>query len=431
LSKVFVLDTNKQPLHPVHPGRARTLLSRGKAAVFKRYPFTIIMKDVITPEPIPLRVKIDPGSKTTGLAIVNDATGEVVFGAELQHRGDVITARLDDRRAVRRSRRQRHTRYRQPRFANRARRQGWLPPSLESRITNITTWVRRLQKLCPLVAISQELVKFDLHLMSNPEVESVGYQQGELAGYEVKEYLLEKWDRTCAYCGKKGIPLQIEHICPRANGGTNRISNLTLACQQCNQAKGTQDITVFLAKKPEVLKRLLAQTKRPLKDAASVNTTRWALYERLQSFDLPVECGTGGRTKYNRIIRRLPKTHWLDAACIGASTPDVLQVAQVVPLLIKAMGHGNRQMCVTDKYGFPGHPKARDKSFMGYQTGDLVKAIIPKGTYAGTYEGRIAIRFRPSFRLGKIDVHPKYLRVLQRCDGYRYEKGAVALPPTA
>ena len=430
MSNVFVIDTKKQPLHPVHPGRARILLSRGQAAVFKRYPFTIVMKEVIQTEPLPFRLKIDPGSKTTGLAIVNDATGEVVFGAELQHRGEFIKARLDDRRAVRRLRRHRHTRYRKPRWNNRVRPKGWLPPSLESRIANITTWVRRLQKVCPIVAISQEFVKFDTQLIQNPEIEGIGYQQGELAGYEVREYLLEKWERSCAYCGKKNVPLQVEHITPRANGGTNRISNLTLACEPCNLAKGTQDVTVFLAKKPDVLKRLLAQAKTPLKDASAVNTIRRALYERLKTCDVPIECGTGGRTKHNRITRHLPKTHWIDAACVGASTPDVLKVASVVPLLIKARGHGNRQMCGVNTYGFPDRHKARHKSFMGYQTGDMVKAIIPKGTYTGIYEGRITIRFRPSFRLGKIYVHPKYLRLLQRCDGYSYEKGTGALPPT-
>lgn len=347
MSNVFVIDSRKQPLHPVHPGRARTLLSTGKAAVFKRYPFTLIMKDTITAEPIPLRLKIDPGSKTTGLAIVNDATGEVVFGAELRHRGEAIKVKLDDRRAVRRKRRQRHTRYRQPRFNNRRKPKGWLPPSLESRIANIATWVRRLQKLCPIVEMSQEVVKFDTHLMTNPEVEGRGYQQGTLAGYETREYLLEKWHHRCAYCGKGDAPLQVEHIHPRSHGGTNRLSNLTLACEQCNQAKGALDIKVFLAKKPDVLQRLLAQANVPLKDASAVNATRWALYERLKT------CG------------------------------------------------------------------------------DMVKAITPKGKYAGTHEGRIVIRFRPSFQLGKIDVHPKYLCVLQRSDGYTYEQGVGVLPLTA
>ncbi len=129
--KVAVLDTNKRVLAPCSPRRARHLLSTGKAAVLKRYPFTIILKrevtDVVTPE---LRVKVDPGSKVTGLAIVNQATGEVIFGAELHHRGQAIKASLDSRRSLRKGRRNRKTRYRKPRFLNRVRSQanGWLAP---------------------------------------------------------------------------------------------------------------------------------------------------------------------------------------------------------------------------------------------------------------------------------------------------------------
>ena len=231
MSQVFVLDTNKQALNPVHPARARWLLTSGKAAVFKRFPFTIILKTAIEqPEVHPLRIKIDPGSQATGLALVNDATGQVVFAAQLQHRGQAIKKALDGRRAVRRGRRQRKTRYRKPRFANRKRRDGWLPPSLASRIANIVTWVQRLRRVAPITAISQELVKFDLPQMATPEIAGVQYQQGTLYGYEVREYLLEKWNRQCAYCGAQQIPLQVEHIQAKTNGGTSRISNLCLDC---------------------------------------------------------------------------------------------------------------------------------------------------------------------------------------------------------
>ncbi len=425
MSNVFVIDTKKQVLNPVHPVRARLLLTQGKAAVFRRYPFTIILKrEVEHPEVQPLRLKIDPGSKTTGLAIVNDATGEGVWGAELSHRGQAIKHALESRRALRRSRRNRTTRYRKPRFNNRLRnKEGWLPPSLMSRVHNILTWVARLQRYAPIKALSQELVKFDMHLLENPAIEGMGYQQGTLAGYELREYLLEKWNRQCAYCGAKDVPLQIEHIHPRTKGGSRRESNLTIACEPCNQRKGKQDIRDFLKHKPDVLKKVLAHAKMPLKDAAAVNATRWELYRRLQQTGLPVEVGTGGRTKFNRSTRNLDKSHWIDAACVGASTPAVLFFEKVRPLLIKAMGHGRRQMCVPDKYGFPKQHKARQKSFMGYQTGDIVKASIPQGKYQGTHEGRIAIRFRPSFRLNGFDVAPKYLTRLHRNDGYSYEKG--------
>jgi 5-methylcytosine-specific restriction endonuclease McrA len=432
MSNVFVLDTNKQPLNPVHPGWARKLLSSGQAAVWRRYPFTIILKcAVCSPHVEPLRLKLDPGSKTTGIAIVNDASGEVVFAAEVTHRGQAIKAALDQRRALRRSRRQRKTRYRKPRFANRRRRPGWLPPSLESRLANIETWVKRLMRFCSIATISQELVKFDLQQMENPEIAGVEYQQGTLYGYEVRAYLLEKWNHHCVYCGAKEVPLQIEHIRSRAKGGTNRLSNLTLACQSCNRRKGTQDIGDFLKGQPEVLKRILAEAKAPLKDAAAVNATRWALYERLKILGRPIECGSGGRTRYNRSLRGLPKTHWLDAACVGESTPESLQVQGIVPLLISATGHGSRQKCRMDKHGFPRTGPKQAKRVKGFQTGDMVRAVVPSGKKAGIHVGRVLVRASGSFDLrtkqGRITgINARYCRGVHRCDGYSYTKGEAA-----
>lgn len=409
---IFVLDTNKQPLMPCHPARARQLLKNGKAAVFRRYPFTIILAERDGGDVQPVSVKIDPGSKTTGLATV--ANGRVLWAAELHHRGAVIRDRLLSRRAIRRSRRQRKTRYRKPRFLNRTRKAGWLPPSLESRVANVETWVARLRRLCPVSGLSMEMVRFDTQALQNPEISGVQYQQGTLHGYEVREYLLEKWQRQCAYCGAKDVPLQIEHIIPRARGGSDRVSNLALACGPCNQKKGSQTAAEF------GFPQIQAKAKAPLKDATAVNATRWRLFERLKDTGLPVEVGTGGRTKYNRTRQDYPKAHWIDAACVGPSGEQV-QLNPAMPVLaITAMGHGIRQVCQTDKYGFPKAHRARKKRNAGYQTGDLVRAVVPKGKYAGTHIGRITIRQRLSFRLNKFDVHPKYLQLLQRADGYGY-----------
>jgi RRXRR protein len=129
MSYVLVVDHERRPCAPVHPGRARHLLNHGRAAVFRRYPFTLILKQgERRDEPMPLRLKIDPGSKTTGLAAVNYATGQVVWAAELSHRGQQVKERLDQRRSRRRSRRSRHTRYRralsQPSTAR------WVAPTL-------------------------------------------------------------------------------------------------------------------------------------------------------------------------------------------------------------------------------------------------------------------------------------------------------------
>jgi 5-methylcytosine-specific restriction endonuclease McrA len=427
LSNVFVVDTNKQLLNAIHPAEARLLLNRGKAAVLKRYPFTIILKVAIDdPVVAELRIKIDPGSKTTGIAIMNDATGEVVFAAELNHRGQQIKSGLDDRRGVRRGRRNRHTRYRKPRWQNRSRPKGWLVPSLQSRISNVITWVERFMRACHITNISLERIKFDMQLLEDPEISGVEYQQGTLAGYEVREYLLEKWGRKCTYCGKENVPLQIEHIDPRAKLGSDRIWNLCLACEKCNIAKGTKDIRDFLKKKPELLKKILAQAKVSLKDAAAVNSTRKELHLRLEALGLPIECGSGGLTKFNRTTRELPKTHWIDAACVGRSTPEAVQVTGVQPLIITAYGHGSRQMCLMNRYGFPRTDPKEKHPKHGFKTGDIVKAIVPPHLKrAGTHVGRMSAKASGSFTIATpkgtvTDVGKNYCRKLQRADGYGY-----------
>jgi len=168
----------------------------------------------------------------------------------------------------------------------------------------------------------------------------------------------------------------------------------------------------------------LTQAKAPLKDAAAVNATRWELYSRLQLTGLPVEVGSGGRTKFNRKTRGIEKHHWTDASCVGASTPERLLIRGIKPLEVIAKGHGTRQRCRPDKYGFPARHAPKAKFFMGFTTGDMVKADIPSGKYAGKYTGRIAIRFRPSFMLllpdKRFDVHPKYLTTVHKADGYEY-----------
>ncbi len=413
---VFVLSSDKQPLDGCHAARARKLLSAGRAVVWKRYPFTIILKNRTAAESVTHehRLKIDPGSKTTGLAIVQEGTDRVVWAGELTHRGQAIRDALLARRAIRRGRRQRHTRYRKPRFLNRRRREGWLAPSLAHRVQTTLTWVGRLRKACPIAAVSVELVRFDTQRMQNAEISGVEYQQGTLKGYEIREYLLAKWNRKCAYCEKGDLPLQVEHLIPKVRGGSNRVSNLTLACGDCNQKKGDQTASEF------GYPHLMEQAKAPLKDVAGVMTTRWALWRALSATSLPLETGTGGRTKWNRTRLGLQKSHWADAACVGQSTPDDLDAAVGSVLLIASKGHGSRQMCGTDKHGFPMRHKRRQKRYFGFRTGDLVKAVIPGGKYAGTHVGRVTVRSRPMFKMGGFDVHPKYLKLVQRADGYAY-----------
>jgi len=426
MSRVLVLDKNKQPLMPCHPARARELLREKKAAVFRRYPFMIILKEREGGDTQLIQIKIDPGSKTTGIALVGDFKKgkKVLWGANLTHRGLAIKLKLEARRNLRSSWRSRKTRYRKARFLNRTKPKGWLAPSLMHRVFTVDTWVTRLSKWTPADQISMELVRFDMQKAENPEIQGTEYQQGTLHGYEVKGYLLHKWGHQCAYCGVKDVPLEVEHIHPRSKGGSDRVSNLTIACVPCNQKKGAEPIQEFLAKRPELLKRILAQAEAPLRDAAAVNSTRWKLYETLKAFGFPVEVGTGGHTKFNRTQQGFSKDHWIDAACVGESG-EKLRLPAIKPLGIKCMGRGNRQACKTDKYGFPNKWRTRQKVFFGFQTGDMVRADVPSGKNAGHHTGRVSVRAKGSFALaardGKKDgIHYRFFRTLQRQDGYSY-----------
>lgn len=389
--------------------------------MFRRYPFTIIMKAATGKEVQAVAFKADPGSKKTGIALVADfKVGKtVIWAAEIGHRGQAIRDTLMSRRILRHGRRSRKCRYRAPRFLNRTRPEGRLSPSLESRVFNVITWLSRLRRWSPISTVSLELVKFDTQKMVNAEISGIEYQQGKLQGYEVREYLLEKWERKCAYCKIERVPLQVEHVIPKARGGSDRVNNLTIACRPCNDAKGTMTAEEF------GYPQIQAEAFESFEDVAAMNATRLALLERLRKTDLPVECGTGARTKFNRTKLGLPKTHWIDAACVGISGEEV-RVPSLAPLRIIAMGHGRRQRCRTDAFGFLKAHANRAKSFQGWKTGDMVRAVIPSGKYAGTFVGRIVIRHRPLFHIGKMNIHPKYLSRLHCADGYSYDRGGVA-----
>lgn len=421
-NRVFVLDAEKKPLMPCCAARGRELLTKGKAAVYRTYPFTIILKHRVGGEVQPIAVKIDPGSKITGFALVADFPDgkEVIFAAEITHKGEAIKKALENRRNNRRNRRYRKTRHRKCRFDNRTRPEGWLPPSIKSRIDNVLTWVKKLIVRAPVVGISQELAKFDMQQMENPEIAGAEYQQGTLFGFEVKQYLLERCGHKCAYCGKKNIPLQIEHVIAIANGGTDRISNLTMACKPCNRRKGTRSIEVFLKDKPEVLARIKAQARARLTDAAAVNSTRRELFRQLEATGIPAKYGSGGRTKFNRTQQGYPKAHWIDAACIGVSG-EVVRLDPVMPILnIKAMGRGRHQICRTDAFGFPWKWCARAKKVKGFQTGDHGRAQVPSGKYIGSHVGRITACAGGRFMIGSGFANHQHVRMVQRSDGYSY-----------
>lgn len=140
---------------------------------------------------------------------------------------------------------------------------------------------------------------------------------------------------------------------------------------------------------------------------------------------LPVTTGSGGRTKFNRTQQGYDKDHWTDAACVGISGEHVTIREGIKPLVITAKGRGSHQVVRTDKYGFPRSKAGRIKRAFGFSTGDIVKLVMKKGKYAGTYIARLtSIRTTGQFDIkgpdAKISATHKYFTLIQRNDGFEY-----------
>ena len=298
---VYVINKNGRPLMPCKPAKARHLLEAGKAEVVQWTPFTIRLLwdcEEITQN---IAIGIDAGYSTIGFSAVTD-NKELIAG-ELKLRSD-IKRLIEKRRAYRRTRRSRKW-YRKPRFNNRGKK-GWLAPSIKHKLDSHIKLIEKLKKILPITRIIVEVASFDTQKMQNPEISNIEYQQGELQGYEVREYLLDKWGRECAYCGKKDVPLEIEHIVPRSRGGSDRVSNLTIACRECNQAKGNQTAEEFGHP------GMQAKAEKTLKATAFMNIVRSRIVDILgcdQTY--------GYITKHNRIELDLPKSHANDAFVIA------------------------------------------------------------------------------------------------------------------
>ena len=520
MSKVAVIDSQKNPLAPCHPAVARRLLKHGHAAIWRKYPFTIILKKAVVSSEIVTEkytLSWDPGSKISGLAIVSES-GEIVYAAEVHHRGGKqkggISWALTQRAGYRRGRRTRNLRHREARWANRERKvpvlsengweyhraatpegtdntksqndfnrvstakfldkryrwerlprtksnirnkkrwrrtrtehqrvaeNGWVAPSLMSRVFNLETWTRRLCRVYPIAQLAIEQVKFDMQLMENPDIHGIEYQQGTLHGREIREYLLELTRRKCAYCGKGKQHLQVEHIIPKAVRVDNRPSNLTMACKACNAKKGKlhgkaleEKLGADFAKKVKAAAR---KSKQGLSDAAAVNTIRWKLFETLKATGLPVISGTGGKTAYHRSLARLPKTHYYDAASVAIvpQRPKTLAVSVIMSVgygrrdlrkfSVKKPGfnYGDRKRCAGDGFCKFDHVEIT-KTKSSLESGGITtlrKGIV--NNFDKTPKGKprkLRVKYyAPEVRDPRESGNTTELRLLQKRDGYRY-----------
>lgn len=426
---VFVLDKSKKPLDMITNAEARILLKNKQAVIDKVYPFTIRLKDnSCGSKDSAYTVKLDPGSKHTGIAIVDD-NNQVVMLAEIEHRGHIIKRSLDKRRALRLSRRQRNTRYRPARFLNRTRPEGWLAPSVKSRADNVINFIKKYKKLINIDKVMIENVSFDTTQMaSDTKLWGNDYQQGTLYQKELRSFVFSRSDGKCVYCGAKAT--EIDHVIPRSKGGTNSTYNLVASCRSCNEKKSNLTLKAFGKLMGRDYSHL--EPRKLPKDAAIVQSARNYTIREITKLVSNTTTHEAWLTKYNRDELGLPKEHYYDALSVG-EIPTKFNFLTDKILVISAKGRGSRQMCRMDSYGFPRTSAKASKSVKGFQTGDIVKAIVTKGSKQGEYLGRIAVRTNGSFNIetNKETIQGigyKYCHLIQRGDGYSYNYNGVLSP---
>ncbi len=404
-SIIYVVAQSGKPLMPTkNQKKVWYWLRKGLAEVVRREPLTIRLRFETTAYTQPVTVGVDTGSQTVGIAATSKH--EVLYQAEVALRDD-IHAKLRQRRQYRRSRRSRKTRYRQVRWANRRRKDGWLPASLRSKAEATIKAVRLVSCLLPVKQVNVEVASFDTQKIQKPEIAGVMYQQGELSGYLVREYLLSKWKRQCCYCGVTGVPLQVEHLVPRSRGGSDRVSNLGLACEACNVKKGTQTAEEF------GYPQIQAQARVSPKDAAHVSSIKTAVVAGLRErFGFAqVSITFGYETQYKRLpVLHVPKSHAHDAVAIACTLDEGVRPLPIV-YQFRCISRGSYQLFNGKRSE---HKVSAPKRVQGWKLYELVEA---KGRW-GYIGGR---RLKGAFVLkdvmtGKtiLEVTPRKLRRVAR-----------------
>ena len=307
--KVFVLNMRGQPLMPCSPPKARKLLRAGKAVPVRRTPFVIQLTVPTGETKQPITLGVDAGYKHVGLSATT--AKEELLASEVELRQDV-TGLLSDRLALRRARRNRKTRHRAPRFANRVRskHKGWLAPSVENRIQAHISRIEAVCRVLPITKIVIETASFDIQKIKNPEVEGTDYLQGEQLGFwNVREYVLFRDGHVCQACKgrSKDLILNVHHIESRKTGG-DAPGNLITLCEACHKA--------YHAGK---LKQFSPRRGASFRAETFMGIMRWTVLNRLRERhpELPVTNTYGYLTKHKRIVAGLPKTHCADAFCIA------------------------------------------------------------------------------------------------------------------
>lgn len=327
---VYVLSKEGNPIMPTkRHGKVRHLLKQGRAKVVKRTPFTIQLLYETSNYVQSVSLGVDAGTKHIGLSATTEK--EVLFEAEASLRTDIVNL-LSTRRANRRNRRNRKTRYRKPRFDNRKRKKGWLPPSIQSKVDMHIKVVNLVASILPVEDITVEVAQFDIQKIKNPDIQGVGYQKGEQLGFwNVREYVFFRDKHTCQYCKgrSKDKILNIHHIRSRKTYG-DRPNNLITLCETCHKKIHSKGLESSLAPKD-----------KGFLNESQMTIMRWFIFNKIKDVFPDAKLTYGYITKNTRITYNLKKSHMLDARCISGN-PLTIPIEEM--FFIKQVRKNNRQL---------------------------------------------------------------------------------------
>ena len=357
---VYVLNKNSEPLMPCSCRKARKLLKDCKAVVIKRTPFTIKLKHGSSGYKQPITLGVDAGSKVIGLSATTEK--HELFAGECHLRNDIVRL-LSSRRELRRSRRQKKTRYRKVRFLNRVstKKVGWIAPSIQNKIQTHEKVIENIHKILPITKLIVEVAQFDIQKIKNPEISGKEYQEGEqLNFWNVREYVLFRDKHICQNCrGKsKDKILNVHHIESRKTGG-NSPNNLITLCETCHKDYHNGRLT------------LNVKRGKSFKDATFMGIMRHRLMDSLKNKYSNIEQTFGYITKNTRIKNILDKSHRIDAYCISKNC--LAKRNNVIIIMRKVRSHDR----VLHKYNYVSggvRIKTRGKRFVhGFKIFDIVK----------------------------------------------------------
>ena len=402
---VYVQSVDGAPLMPCTEAKARRLLKQHGARRVRNTPFTIRLRSVVDGHVQPVSLGVDPGYRHIGLSATTDS--RVLFEAVAECRTD-IPKLMEKRLSLRRGRRHRRTRYREPRFDNRVRskHRGWLAPSVEQRIGYHIHLIGFVCRLLPVSRIVVEEAKFDIHRIQNPDVEGVGYQQGPQYGFDnVKEYVRWRDEYRCRKCRSR-TRLEVHHIVQRKDGGSDRPDNLVTLCHDCHAALHRGEFT-------------LRKPRGGYKAPTFMGVMRIKLVERLKArYGDMVHTTFGYITRIGRTAAGLPKDHNTDARAISGNVEA--RSDDIVWRIAKHRCHNRRlHREVPAKHGRRQAAQAARRVF-GFGLHDRVAVTINDKTgYIAGLRTRGIFVIRDANGVTVTECTYRRLRLLERAGGIR------------